>query len=217
MSSCADSPRVAVLASGRGSNFEALAGEFRKGTIPGRIVLLITDNPQAKALQVAERFDIPAVCLPFDKRNRDRFDRALLDTLGEHSIDYVFLAGFMRILGKPVVEAYRGRILNIHPSLLPACPGLRAQAQALAAGAKVSGCTVHFADAGVDTGPIILQRRVPVLPNDDEDTLSARILEQEHLAYPEAARLVLSGQVCLDGGNVSRQSAAPPSEDKEHS
>lgn len=198
-------PRVAVLASGRGSNFEALARAFQAGEIPGRIVLLVVDKSEAGALEIAERFGIPSLCLKFRRREREVFEAALLDALRQHAIDYVFLAGFMRILGQRVVDAYWGRILNIHPALLPSFPGLHAQAQALAAGVEESGCTVHFVDCGVDTGPIILQRRVPVLPSDDEETLSARILEQEHLAYPEAARLVLTGRVRLEGDRAVRE------------
>jgi phosphoribosylglycinamide formyltransferase-1 len=203
MSSSADAaagPRVAVLASGRGSNFESLAAAFRDGEIPGEIVLLVVDQPGAGACAVAERFGIPWI-LVRGRKDRDAFDAALLAVLREHAVDYVFLAGFLRILGRAAVEAYWGRILNIHPSLLPSFPGLRAQAQALAAGAEESGCTVHFVDFGVDTGPAILQRRVPVLPEDDEDSLAARILREEHRAYPEAARRVLSGRVRIDGGN----------------
>jgi phosphoribosylglycinamide formyltransferase-1 len=199
-----------VLASGRGSNFEALAREFSKGAIPGRIVLLIADNPQAQALRIAGRFEIHSICLQVPKRKRGLFDGMLLKLLAEFGIDYVFLAGFMRILGPALVNEYWGRTLNIHPSLLPAFPGLRAQRQALAAGARESGCTVHFVDTGVDSGPIILQRTVPVMADDDEESLSARILEQEHLAYPEAARLVLSGCVRLEGDTVVRTGHATP-------
>jgi len=200
-----EKPRVAVLASGRGSNFEALARAFQAGEIPGKIVLLVVDKPEAGALKIAERFGIPSLYLKFRRREREVFEATLLEALRKHAIEYVFLAGFMRILGKPVIDAYWGRILNIHPALLPSFPGLHAQAQALAAGVEESGCTVHFVDCGVDTGPIVLQRRVPVLPGDDEETLSARILEQEHLAYPEAARLVLTGRVRLEGDRVVRE------------
>jgi phosphoribosylglycinamide formyltransferase 1 len=198
MSSSAESgPRVAVLASGRGSNFESLAAAFRAGEIPGSIVLLVVDKPGAGAVAIAERFGIPWL-LVRGRRDRDAFDAALLDVLRQHAVEYVFLAGFLRILGRTAVEAYWGRILNIHPSLLPSFPGLHAQAQALAAGVEESGCTVHFVDFGVDTGPAVLQRRVPVLPEDDEDSLAARILREEHRAYPEAARRVLSGSVRIE-------------------
>ncbi|MEE8525388.1 MAG: phosphoribosylglycinamide formyltransferase [Thermoanaerobaculia bacterium] len=194
-------PRVAVLASGRGSNFESLARAFRDREIPGEIVLLVVDKPGAGAGALAERFGIPWLLVRGRRRERDAFDAALLDVLREHAVDYVFLAGFMRILGRAAVEAYWGRILNIHPSLLPAFPGLGAQAQALAAGVGESGCTVHFVDFGVDTGPAILQRRVPVLPEDDQESLAARILREEHRAYPEAARRVLSGRVRMEKGH----------------
>lgn len=206
MSSSADattsSPRVAVLASGRGSNFESLARAFAAGEVPGEIVLLVVDKRHARAREIAERFGIPSLYLRFQRRDREAFETALLEALRRHAVDYVFLAGFMRILGRPVVEAYWGRILNIHPSLLPAFPGLHVHAQVLAAEVEESGCTVHFVDFGVDSGPIILQRKVPVLPGDDEETLAARILVQEHQIYPEAARLVLSGKVLLEGDRV---------------
>ncbi len=191
-------PRAAVLASGRGSNFEALAKAFAGGRIPGSIELLVVDQPQAGALQIASNHGIPGLYLERPRRNRSVFDRALLRALLAHRVDYVFLAGFMRILGSTVVEAYWGRILNIHPSLLPAFPGLRPHAQALEAGVEESGCSVHFVDHGVDSGPVILQRRVPVLPGDDAETLAARILEQEHLAYPEAVRRVFEGEVRIE-------------------
>ncbi len=192
------SPRVAVLASGRGSNFESLARAFAAGEVPGRIVLLVVDKPRAGALDIAERFAVPSLVLKSRGRRRAELDAALLEVLRDHRTDYVFLAGFMRILGRPVVEAFWGRTLNIHPSLLPRFPGLHAHAQTLAAGVTESGCTVHFVDLGVDTGPIILQRRVPVLPGDTEDSLAARILVEEHVAYPEAARRVLTGEVSIE-------------------
>ena len=205
MKAATGSPRVAVLASGRGSNFESLARAFAAGEVPGEIVLLVVDKRHARAREIAERFGIPSLYLRFKRRDRETFETALLEALRQHAVDYAFLAGFMRILGRPVVEAYWGRILNIHPSLLPAFPGLHVHAQVLAAGVEESGCTVHFVDFGVDSGPIILQRRVPVLPGDDEETLAARILVQEHRIYPEAARLVLSGEVRLEGNRVVRR------------
>ncbi len=204
-------PRVAVLASGRGSNFESLARAFAAGEVPGEIVLLVVDKRRARAREIAERFGIPSLHLRFKRRDREAFETALLEVLRQHAVDYVFLAGFMRILGRTVVEAYWGRILNIHPSLLPAFPGLHVHAQVLAAGVRESGCTVHFVDYGVDSGPIILQRKVSVLPGDDEDTLAARVLEQEHVIYPEAARLVLSGEVRLEEDRVVRRPPRPSS------
>lgn len=195
-------PRVAVLASGRGSNFETLARAFAARELPGEIVLLVVDKRRSGALEIAERFGIPSRYLRFRRGGRQEFETALLEALREYAVDYVFLAGFMRILGRPVVESYWGRILNIHPSLLPDFPGLHPHAQALAAGVEESGCTVHFVDFGVDSGPVVLQRRVPVLAGDDEDALASRILEQEHLLYPEAARRVLTGQVRMEGDQV---------------
>ncbi len=205
MSQPEDSPRVAVLASGRGSNFGALAKAFAEGEIPGSIELLVVDKPRVGAIEIASHFGIPALYIEPKRGQRAAFETALMRALAGHEIDYIFLAGFMRILSRPVVDAYWGRILNIHPSLLPDFPGLHPHAQALAAGVKSSGCTVHFVDHGVDTGPTILQRRVRVRAGDDEDSLAARILEQEHVAYPEAARQLLSGEVRLEGKSVVRR------------
>lgn len=207
MSHSEDIPRVAVMASGRGSNFGALAKAFAADEIPGSIELLVVDKPRVGAIEIASAFGIPALHIEPKRGQRAAFDTALLRALAGHEIDYVFLAGFMRILSRPVVEAYWGRILNIHPSLLPDFPGLQPHAQALAAGVKTSGCTVHFVDYGVDSGPTLLQRRVRVRRGDDEEALAARILEQEHLAYPEAARQLLSGEVRLEGKAVVR---SPP-------
>jgi len=193
-------PLVAVLASGRGSNFESLARAFDDGEIPGRIVCLVTDRAEAGARLVAERHGIPSYVLPWEGRRA--FEAELLALLRRLEVEYVLLAGFMRLLGPTVVDAFEGRILNIHPSLLPAFPGLEPQARALAAGATESGCTVHFVDRGMDTGPIVAQRRVPVLPGDTVETLAARILAEEHRCYPEAVRLVLSGRVRLRGETV---------------
>ncbi|RIH85935.1 Phosphoribosylglycinamide formyltransferase [Meiothermus luteus] len=189
--------RLAVLASGRGSNLEALLRAFPPEDALGQVVLVISDRRGAPALQKAARAGVEAEYLPWPKGEGGRacFEEAAGQLLRERRIDLVLLAGFMRILSPQFVDQWAGRILNIHPSLLPAFPGLHAQRQALQAGVRETGCTVHFVDAGVDTGPIILQRRVPVLPGDTEETLSARILEQEHLAYPEAVRRVLRGEV----------------------
>lgn len=193
-----------MLASGRGSNFGALAKAFAAGEVPGSIELLVVDKPQAGALQIATDYGIPGLYIEPLRRDRSAFDEALLRALQAHRIDTVLLAGFMRILGSRVVETYWGRILNIHPSLLPAFPGLHPHAQALAAEVEESGCSVHFVDHGVDTGPVILQKRVPVLPDDDAETLAARILEQEHLAYPEAVRKVLRGEARMEDLRAER-------------
>lgn len=188
--------RMAAMASGRGSNLEALLKAFPHDNPLGRIVLVISDRREALALQKAVEAQIEAEYVPWPKeRGREQFERVASQLLRDHRIDLVLLAGFMRLLSPGFVQAWEGRILNIHPSLLPQFPGLHAQRQALEAGVSETGCTVHFVDAGMDTGPIVLQRRVPVLPGDTEETLAARILEQEHLAYPEAVRRVLKGEI----------------------
>lgn len=188
--------RIAVMASGRGSNLEALLKAFPHDNPLGRIVLVISDRREALALQKAVEAQIEAEYVPWPKsRGREQFEQVAGQLLHDHRIDLVLLAGFMRLLSPGFVQAWEGRILNIHPSLLPQFPGLHAQRQALEAGVSETGCTVHFVDAGMDTGPIVLQRRVLVLPGDTEETLAARILEQEHLAYPEAVRRVLKGEV----------------------
>jgi phosphoribosylglycinamide formyltransferase-1 len=167
-------------------------------------VLVISDRREALALQKAVEAQVEAEYVPWPKSRaqgaayktaREQFEQVAGRLLQDHRIDLVLLAGFMRLLSPEFVQAWQGRILNIHPSLLPQFPGLHAQRQALEAGVSESGCTVHFVDAGTDTGPIVLQRRVPVLPDDTEETLAARILEQEHQAYPEAVRQVLKGTV----------------------
>lgn len=189
--------RIAVMASGRGSNLQALLDAFPPDDPLGHIVLVISDKPEALALEKAVRAKVEARYLPWprsrDNTGRAQFEREANQLLQDHQIDLILLAGFMRLLSPDFVQAWQERILNIHPSLLPQFPGLHTQRQALGAGVSESGCTVHFVDAGMDTGPIVLQRRVPVLPGDTEETLASRILEQEHLAYPEAVRRVLMG------------------------
>jgi phosphoribosylglycinamide formyltransferase-1 len=192
------------MASGRGSNLEALLKAFPHDNPLGHIVLVISDRREALALQKAVEAQVEAEYVPWPRNRaqgaagttgRFQFEQVAGQLLRDHHIDLVLLAGFMRLLSPEFVQAWEGRILNIHPSLLPQFPGLFAQRQALEAGVSETGCTVHFVDAGMDTGPIVLQRRVPVLPGDTVETLSARILEQEHLAYPEAVRMVLRGEV----------------------
>ena len=187
--------RIAVMVSGRGSNLEALLKAFPADNPLGRIVLVISNKRQAPALQKALEAQVEAEYVPWPKSGREQFEQVAGQLLHDRHIDLILLAGFMRLLSPRFVQAWEGRILNIHPSLLPEFPGLKAQRQALEAGVSETGCTVHFVDTGMDTGPIVLQRRVPVLPGDTEETLSARILEQEHLAYPEAVRRVLKGEV----------------------
>ncbi|MDT7920935.1 MAG: phosphoribosylglycinamide formyltransferase [Meiothermus sp.] len=196
--------RIAVMASGRGSNLEALLKAFPHDSPLGHIVLVISDRREALALQKAVEAQVEAEYVPWPRNRaqgaagttgRFQFEQVAGQLLRDHHIDLILLAGFMRLLSPEFVQAWEGRILNIHPSLLPQFPGLFAQRQALEAGVSETGCTVHFVDAGMDTGPIVLQRRVPVLPGDTVETLTERILEQEHLAYPEAVRMVLRGEV----------------------
>ena len=176
--------RIGVLLSGRGSNFEAIVDS-------GIAVAVVASNKaDAPGLEAARRRGIPAVAVPVYSRPREEYDLALADLLREHRVELVCLAGYMRLLTGAFVEAFRGRILNIHPSFLPAFPGLHAQRQALAAGVKTAGCTVHWVTEEMDAGPIVLQAEVPVLAGDSEETLSARILREEHRIYPEAIRAV---------------------------
>ncbi len=191
---------LGVLVSGRGTNLQAILEAAATGRIPAAVRVVVSDNPKAQALKRAEKYGIPAVVVqPGDCRDRQAFDRRLIDTLVGYRVDLVCLAGFMRVLGPQVVQAFRGRIMNIHPSLLPAFPGLDAQRQALEYGVKVAGCTVHFVDEGVDTGPIILQAAVPVREDDDVESLAQRILEHEHRTYIEAIRLYAEGRLRIEG------------------
>lgn len=197
--------RVAVMASGRGSNFDALHAASLAPDAPYGIVALICDKPDAPVLPRAGALGVAVV--PLDPGTpRGAWSAggvaSLQAALAEHRVDAICLAGFMRILPGEVVAGYRGRILNVHPSLLPAFPGLRPHRQALRAGVKVSGCTVHFVDEGVDTGAIVLQAVVPVRDDDTEDALAARVLEQEHRIYPEAVRALATGRLRIDGRRV---------------
>jgi phosphoribosylglycinamide formyltransferase-1 len=195
--------RVGVLASGRGSNFESIAAAAAVGRIPAEVVLLLSDRREAGALEIARAHGIAAeVVEPRDHPGREAHDKALVDHLESRRVRLVCLAGYMRILGPAFVEHFRGRLLNIHPSLLPAFPGLHSQRQALEHGVAVAGATVHFVDEGTDTGPIVLQAAVPVLPDDTEETLSARILAAEHRIYPEAIRLFAEGRLRVEGRRV---------------
>lgn len=184
--------RIAILISGRGSNMIALADAIQNGTIPNtEIALVISDQPDAKGLAVANQRGIKTLVIPRRGRKREEHDREIVSVLRAERVDLICLAGYMRVLSPYFVDAFKNRILNIHPSLLPLFPGLDAQRQALEHGAEKSGCTVHYVDNTLDGGPIIAQRTVPVLPGDTVETLSARILEQEHILYPEAVALVL--------------------------
>ncbi len=195
--------RVGVLASGRGSNLQALLDASARPGFPARVVLVISDRERASALERAAGSGIPAVFVnPKDFGDRDAYDAAVNRLLEAQGVGLVCLAGFMRLLGAPFVRAWRGRIMNIHPALLPAFPGLHAPRQALDHGVKVSGATVHFVDEGLDSGPIILQSSVPVEPGDTEQTLAARVLVEEHRLYPEAVRLFAEGRLRIEGRRV---------------
>lgn len=190
--------RLAVCVSGRGSNLQSLMNAFPPGSTAGEVVLVISDHAAAPALLRAEEAAVEAVHLPWARSGRAAFEEQAEEALAQYSVDLVVLAGFMRILSPVFVRHWRGRLLNIHPSLLPAFPGLAPQRRALAAGVRESGCTVHFVDEGTDTGPVVLSRRVPVFPFDTEQDLSERILVEEHQAYPDALRLVLEGWAFFD-------------------
>ena len=195
--------RIAVLASGRGSNFQAVIDAIKAGKLPARCVALITDNPKAYAIERAQKADIPVIVLDYASfPSKDAYERSLLAAMRRQKADLFVLAGYMRILGKVIVQAFPGRIVNIHPALLPAFTGLHGQRQAVNYGVKVAGCTVHFVDQNLDCGPIILQKCVPVLPDDDEDSLAERILVEEHKCYPEAIRLFCEGRLEIVGRKV---------------
>ena len=195
---------IAVFISGRGSNFLALLKNIEKGVLKNcQIAVVFSNNPNAKGLEYAAEAGIKTIVIPSKNRSdRLEYDKEIINALSEYSIDLICLAGYMRIVTEELVEAYKNKIINIHPALLPSFPGLHAQKQALDYGVKVSGCTVHFVDGGMDTGPIILQKTVPVYDNDTEDTLSARILEQEHTAYSEAVALYAAGRLKVSGRKV---------------
>ena len=194
---------IAVLASGRGSNFQALIDAARSGYFPATITRLITDNPEAFAVRRARDAGIPISVLDFGSfPDKDGYEEALRREMEACDPDLFVLAGYMRILPSAIVKAFPGRIMNIHPALLPSFPGLHAQRQALEYGVKVSGCTVHFVDEGTDTGPIVIQRCIPVEEEDDEEVLAARILVEEHRILTEAVRLFLEGRIGLVGRRV---------------
>lgn len=196
---------LGILLSGRGSNFEAIANNIAAGKIPGaRIAVVISNKPDAGGLATARRLGLTALEMPSKGVPREQHDRAVVAALKEHKVELVCLAGYMRLLSPWFVQQFPQRILNIHPSLLPAFPGLEAQQQAFAYGVKVSGCTVHFVDEELDHGAIIIQKTVPVLDSDTEQTLAARILEQEHLAYAEAINVVLEGKYEIVGRRLVR-------------
>jgi phosphoribosylglycinamide formyltransferase 1 len=206
-----DKLRIAVLASGGGTNLQALIDGAADGSLGAEIALVFSNNPQAGALERAQRAGIPTRCLDhrrFD--DREAFDRAVVAALNDAGVELVALAGFMRLLTPVFIDAFPGRIMNIHPALLPAFPGLHVQRKAIDYGARFAGCTVHFVDGGVDTGPIIIQAVVPVHDDDTEESLAARILVQEHRIYPEAVRLFAAGRLRIEGRRVRIVPSGPP-------
>ncbi|TWH47853.1 phosphoribosylglycinamide formyltransferase [Sporomusa sp. KB1] len=194
---------IGVLASGRGSNLQAIVDAIEAGRLNAKIGAVISDNPEANVLKRMAAADIPALCI--DRRqfvSRHEFEAAVAEELNIRHVELVVLAGFMRILTAYFIDRFAGKIMNIHPALLPAFPGENAQQQAVDYGAKVSGCTVHFVDEGMDTGPIILQEAVPVLEDDTAETLSDRILHAEHILYPRALALYCEGRLKVEGRRV---------------
>jgi phosphoribosylglycinamide formyltransferase-1 len=194
--------RLGILISGRGSNFEAIAANVEGGRLDAEIAVVIANRATAPGLEAARARGLNAICLPSKGADREVYDRLLVEELRKYDVDLVCLAGFMRLLSAGFMREFPNRILNIHPSLLPAFAGLDAQHQALSHGVKLTGCTVHFVDQDLDAGPIVLQAAVPVKDDDTVDTLSARILKEEHRIYSEALRIVISGNYRIEGRRV---------------
>ncbi|MDQ6707519.1 MAG: phosphoribosylglycinamide formyltransferase [Acidobacteriota bacterium] len=194
--------RLGILLSGRGSNFEAIAANIRAGKLNAEIAVVVSNRPLARGLETARALGFPTVALPSQGLDREVYDRLLIEELTRREVTLVCLAGYMRLLSATFVRAFPGAILNIHPSLLPAFPGLDAQRQALDHGVRITGCTVHFVDEFLDSGPILLQAAVPVRDDDTVEALSARILEQEHRIYSEAIGIVTAGRYQIEGRRV---------------
>lgn len=196
---------LGILLSGKGSNFVAIAESVAAGRIPdAQIGVVISNRPDAAGLEIARQRGLTALAIPSKGKPREQHDREVVAALLDHKVDLICLAGYMRLLSPWFVQQFPSRILNIHPSLLPAFPGLEAQQQAFAYGVKVSGCTVHFVDEELDHGAIVVQKAVPVLHADDEHALAVRILEQEHIAYSEAIKIVLEGKFQIVGRRLVR-------------
>jgi phosphoribosylglycinamide formyltransferase 1 len=194
--------RLGILLSGRGSNFEAIADNVAGGRLQAEIAVVISNREEARGLEIARQRGLPALCIPSKGVSREDYDRRVVEELRARNVELVCLAGFMRLLSAEFCQAFPMRILNIHPSLLPAFPGLDAQKQAVEHGVKISGCTVHFVDEQLDAGPIILQATVPVLDDDTEESLAARILKEEHRIYSEAIRIIASERWRIEGRRV---------------
>jgi phosphoribosylglycinamide formyltransferase-1 len=213
----ADALRVAVLASGRGSNLQAVIDAIEAGTVQAKIVAVISNMKEAPALERARRHGLSGLFVdpkPYAGRpdSREAYDRELLDVLRRHDVELVLLAGYMKIVTTVLVEAFANRMMNIHPSLLPSFPGLDVQKKAIEWGCKLAGCTVHFVTEGVDEGPIILQAAVPILDEDRPETLAARILQQEHKIYPRAVQLFAEGRLQIEGRRVFIEAGKPEGE-----
>lgn len=201
--------RLGVLVSGRGTNLQSIIDHIEAGKIPARIEVVISDKREAYALERAKKHGIEALFIdPKAYPSREEFERAVGDELEKRGVELICLAGFMRILSPYFVNRFKNRIINIHPALLPSFPGLHGQGQAVNHAVKISGCTVHFVDEGVDSGPIIIQAAVPVFDDDDEDTLAARILKCEHKIYPTAIKLIAEGRVKVEGRKVCIKGSA---------
>ncbi len=194
--------RVAVLLSGRGSNFLSLHAAMERGEIPARVVVVVSNKSKAAGLAKAVELGIPAITIPRQRSTSQQHDQRVLEVLRQHSVEWVCLAGYMRLLSPSFVAAFPRRILNIHPSLLPSFPGLEAQRQALQHGVRVSGCTVHLVDEGLDSGPVVVQKAVAIEDDDTESSLAARILDQEHRAYPEALHRLLTQEWAVEGRRI---------------
>ncbi|MCX7817260.1 MAG: phosphoribosylglycinamide formyltransferase [Syntrophales bacterium] len=194
---------IGVLVSGSGSNLQAIIDNIERGRLDARIAIVISNNPEAYALERCRRHGVPYVVIRHeDYATRESFDRAMIDVLNANGVELVVMAGFMRILSREFLDAFPMRIMNIHPALLPSFPGLHGQKKAVEYGVKFSGCTVHFADEGVDTGPVIIQAVVPVLPDDTEESLAARILREEHKIYSQAIQWYAEGRLEVKGRKV---------------
>jgi phosphoribosylglycinamide formyltransferase 1 len=197
---------IAILGSGKGSNAQSIMDAIQAGQLSARIMCVVSDVPDAHILHRARRNGIPAHhvdCAPFRTKLDGAAEQKVIEILMTHGVDVIALAGFMRMLKSGILRAFPGKIINIHPSLLPAFPGLQSWKQALDYGAKITGCTVHFVDEGIDTGPIILQKTAPILDDDTPESLHARIQEQEHIAYPQALRWLAEGRIRVVGRRVS--------------
>lgn len=194
---------IGVLASGRGSNFQAIIDNINSGFLKAKIAVLTTDNPQAYAIERAKKHNIEVIITrPKEFPDKDSYYKHIAEELKKRGVELVILAGFMRVVGRPLINAFKNKIMNIHPALLPSFPGLHGQKQAVDYGVKISGCTVHFVDDGVDTGPTIIQAAVPVYNDDTEDSLSERILKQEHKIFPYAIKLFSEGRITVEERKV---------------